>query len=46
MLMGSIYRPGPRKNLVFSLYGGSAPLGFFAGVFFAGLTGQYLYFGW
>ncbi|KAI9824761.1 MAG: hypothetical protein M1832_001589 [Thelocarpon impressellum] len=46
MLMGSIYRPGPRKNLVFSLYGGSAPLGFFAGIFFAGLTGQFLHFGW
>jgi len=24
-LMGNMYRPGPRKNLVFSLYGGSAP---------------------
>lgn len=46
MLLGSIYRPGPRKNLVFSLYGGAAPLGFFAGVFFAGMTGQYLTFGW
>lgn len=46
MLLGSVYRPGPRKNLVFSLYGGAAPLGFFAGVFFAGLTGEYLTFGW
>ena len=46
MLLGTIYRPGPRKNLVFSLYGGAAPLGFFAGVFFAGLTGEYLTFGW
>ena len=46
MLMGSIYRPGPRKNLVFSLYGGAAPLGFFTGVFFAGLTGEYLTFAW
>lgn len=46
MLMGAIYRPGPRKNLVFSLYGAAAPLGFFIGVFFAGLTGQYLAFGW
>lgn len=46
MLMGSIYRPGPRKNLVFSLYGGAAPLGFFIGIFFAGLTGEYLRFGW
>lgn len=46
MLLGSIYRPGPRKNMVFSLYGGAAPLGFFLGVFFAGLTGQFLNFGW
>ena len=46
LLMGNIYRPGPRKNLVFSLYGGSAPLGFFFGVFIAGLTGQFLRFGW
>lgn len=46
MLMGSIYRPGPRKNVVFSLYGGAAPLGFFAGIFFAGVTGDFLQFGW
>jgi len=39
MLMGSIYRAGSRKNLIISLYGGSAPLGIFAGVFFAGVTG-------
>ena len=45
-LIGSIYRPGPRKNLIFSLYGGSAPLGFFFGIFVAGLTGEYLSFGW
>ena len=36
MLLGSIYRPGPRKNFVFSLYGACAPLGFFFGIFFAG----------
>lgn len=46
MLIGSIYRPGPRKNLVFSIYGGAAPLGFFIGVFMAGLTGSFLQFGW
>ena len=46
MLIGSIYRPGPRKNLVFSIYGGAAPLGFFTGVFVAGLTGSFLRFGW
>lgn len=44
--MDNMYRPGPRKNLVFSLYGGSAPLGFFFGIFVAGLTGQFLQFGW
>ncbi|UPK94857.1 hypothetical protein LCI18_005792 [Fusarium solani-melongenae] len=26
MLMGKIYRPGPRKNLIFALYGAFAPL--------------------
>ena len=46
MLMGSTYRPGPRKNLVFSIYGGAAPLGFFIGVFIAGVTGSFLQFGW
>ena len=46
MLIGSTYRPGPRKNLVFSIYGGAAPLGFFLGVFVAGATGSYLPFGW
>ena len=46
MLMGSVYRPGPRKNLVFSLYGTSAVVGFFAGIFFAGVVGQYIHWGW
>lgn len=46
MLLGSIYRPGPRKNLVFSLYGAFSPIGFFSGIFFAGLSGQYLLWGW
>lgn len=46
MLIGSTYRPGPRKNLVFSLFGAAAPLGFFTGVFIAGLTGSFLSFGW
>lgn len=29
MLLGTIYRPGWRKNVVFSIYGACAPLGFF-----------------
>ncbi|RPB16171.1 putative MFS multidrug transporter [Morchella conica CCBAS932] len=41
MLMGCVYRPGPRKNLVFSFYGACAPLGFFFGIFFAGVSAQY-----
>lgn len=46
LLMGSIYRPGPRKNLVFSTYGMSAVAGFFVGIFFAGVVGQYSRWGW
>jgi MFS family permease len=46
MLLGSAYRPGPRKNLVFSLYGTCAVIGFFCGIFFAGFVGQYFHWGW
>ena len=31
MILGSIYRPGPRKNLIFSIYGAAAPGGFLYG---------------
>ncbi|PUU76499.1 major facilitator superfamily domain-containing protein [Tuber borchii] len=46
MLLGSVYRPGPRKNLVFSMYGACAPIGFFLGIFFAGISAQYLSWRW
>ena len=46
MLLGNVYRPGPRKNLVFSIYGTSAVIGFFIGIFFAGVVGQYIHWGW
>lgn len=42
MLIGKIYRPGPRKNIVFGLYGAFAVLGLFAGIMIGGLAGQYL----
>lgn len=29
MILGSTYRPGPRKNLIFSIYGSCAATGFF-----------------
>lgn len=45
-LLGSTYRPGPRKNLVFSLYGALSPVGFFAGIFSGGITDQYLTWRW
>lgn len=45
-LLSNVYRPGPRKNFVFSLYGGCAPFGFFAGILVAGLSGQVIQWGW
>lgn len=46
MLVGSIYRPGPRKNLVFCLYGTFSPLGFFSGIFIGGLSGDHIRWSW
>ncbi|KAF6790705.1 major facilitator superfamily transporter [Colletotrichum musicola] len=46
MLLGKIYRPGPRKNLIFALYGSFAPIGFFCGIFIGGLSSQYLSWRW
>lgn len=46
MILGSTYRPGPRKNLVFALYGACAALGFFVGFFVSGLAGQFLSWRW
>lgn len=46
MLMGSIYRPGPRKNLVFAIYGTLAVFGFFGGIFVAGIVGQFIRWSW
>ncbi|KAK7424249.1 hypothetical protein QQX98_000517 [Neonectria punicea] len=46
MLLGKIYRPGPRKNLIFGLYGAFAPLGFFFGILVGGLSAEYLTWSW
>lgn len=46
MILGSTYRPGPRKNIIFSIYGACAALGFFVGIFFSGLAGEYLTWRW
>ncbi|GIZ40527.1 hypothetical protein CKM354_000386100 [Cercospora kikuchii] len=45
-LLGSMYRPGPRKNLVFAIYGAMAAIGFFIGLFFAGVAGEYATWRW
>ncbi|KAF2767981.1 MFS general substrate transporter [Teratosphaeria nubilosa] len=45
-LLGSMYRPGPRKNVVFSIYGAMAAFGFFVGIFFAGIAGSYAGWRW
>ncbi|KAB8078303.1 major facilitator superfamily domain-containing protein [Aspergillus leporis] len=46
MILGSTYRPGPRKNFIFSVYGACAAMGFFGGVFFSGLCSQFLTWRW
>ncbi|KAF9640310.1 Major facilitator superfamily [Lasiodiplodia theobromae] len=46
MLLGSYYRPGPRKNMVFAIYGAMAPLGFYCGIFFAGIAAQFTTWRW
>ena len=46
MIIGKTYRPGPRKNLVFGIYGGCAAMGFFVGIFFSGLCSQFLTWRW
>ncbi|PQK11645.1 hypothetical protein BB8028_0003g02690 [Beauveria bassiana] len=45
-LIGKTYRPGPRKNFVFAIYGAFAPLGFFIGILIGGVTGQVLSWRW
>ncbi|KAJ0425057.1 MFS general substrate transporter [Aspergillus carlsbadensis] len=46
MILGSLYRPGPRKNLVFAFYGTAGVLGFFGGIAIAGVVGQFLNWSW
>lgn len=46
MLIGTAYRPGPRKNLVFALYGTAAVIEFYFGIFCAGIVGQFIRWGW
>lgn len=45
-LLGRNYRPGPRKNLVFSMYGALAPIGFWGGILIGGLSQEMLTWRW
>ncbi|ORY67381.1 major facilitator superfamily domain-containing protein [Pseudomassariella vexata] len=45
-LLGQAYRPGPRKNSVFSLYGAFAVIGFYCGIFMGALASQLLDWKW
>ncbi|KAI0399461.1 major facilitator superfamily-domain-containing protein [Xylaria palmicola] len=45
-LLGHAYRPGPRKNLVYSIYGAFACIGFYFGILFGALAGQFLTWRW
>lgn len=46
MLLGSVYRPGLQKNLVFSVYRACAPFGFFLGILIARLARELIIWGW
>ncbi|RWA03537.1 hypothetical protein EKO27_g11570 [Xylaria grammica] len=45
-LLGHTYRPGPRKNTVYSLYGAFACIGFYFGILIGALAGQFLNWRW
>lgn len=45
-LLGQIYRPGPRKNIVYCCYGAFACIGFYFGIFTAASSIQFLDWRW
>lgn len=45
-LLASAYRPGPRKNLMFSLYGAFGCLGFYSGILLGAISAELLYWRW
>lgn len=45
-ILGIIYKPGPRKNLAFSLYAAGAPIGFTLGAAFSALLAQLASWPW
>lgn len=45
-LLAQTYRPGPRKNFMFSLYGSFAALGFYFGILMGSVAGEFLDWRW
>ncbi|EFR04033.1 drug resistance protein [Nannizzia gypsea CBS 118893] len=45
-LLGCTYRPGPRKNLIFSIYGAFTCIGFYFGIFMGAVTAEFLNWRW
>ncbi|KAL2005158.1 hypothetical protein VTN00DRAFT_3008 [Thermoascus crustaceus] len=45
-ILGSIYKPGTRKNKVFSIFGAAAPNGFVLGALFASLLAELAWWPW
>jgi MFS family permease len=45
-LLGHTYRPGPRKNLVYSIYGAVAAIGFYFGIIIGAIAAQFLDWRW
>ncbi|KAI0154692.1 major facilitator superfamily-domain-containing protein [Xylariaceae sp. FL1272] len=45
-LLGHSYRPGPRKNFVYSMYGAFAVIGFYFGIFVGAVTAQFWNWRW
>jgi MFS family permease len=45
-LLGHTYRPGPRKNRVYSIYGAFACIGFYFGILVGAISGEFLNWRW
>ena len=45
-LLGKAYQPGPRKNLVFGIYGALSPIGFISGTTLGALSQELLSWSW